>query len=161
MDVRIRRVCDSDIEDLVQLSLLAWVPVFDSFRNILGPGIYPVLWPDWQASQRAAVEAVCKDREKRTVLVAELDGKAVGFLAYELDAKTKVGEVQLLAVHPDHQNRGIGTELNVAALSEMRERGMKMAQVDTGGEPSHAPARRSYEKAGYTALPLVRYFKDL
>lgn len=161
MDLRIRRVCESDVEDLVQLSLLAWVPVFESFQRILGPGIYPLIWPDWQASQRAAVEGVCKDAEKITVLVAELDGKAVGFLAYELDNKAKVGEVQLLAVHPDCQNRGIGTELNRVALNEMRERGMKMAKVETGGEPSHAPARRAYEKAGYTGLPLVRYFKEL
>jgi ribosomal protein S18 acetylase RimI-like enzyme len=67
----------------------------------------------------------------------------------------------LLAVHPDHQNLGIGTELNTLALEKMREGGMKMAKVETGGDPSHAPARRSYEKAGYRALPLVRYFLDL
>ena len=42
-----------------------------------------------------------------------------------------------------------------------KESGMKLAEVGTGGDPSHAPARRSYEKAGYTALPLVRYYKDL
>ena len=33
--------------------------------------------------------------------------------------------------------------------------------VGTGGDPGHAPARRSYEKSGYTPLPLVRYYKDL
>jgi ribosomal protein S18 acetylase RimI-like enzyme len=64
-------------------------------------------------------------------------------------------------VHPECQNRGIGTELNRFALEKMKEGGMKMAKVETGGDPSHAPARACYEKAGYTALPLVRYFKDL
>ncbi len=73
----------------------------------------------------------------------------------------KAGEVQLLAVHPDYQNLGIGTELNSFALIKMSEYGMKMAVVGTGGDAAHAPARRSYEKAGYTALPLVRYYKDL
>ena len=38
---------------------------------------------------------------------------------------------------------------------------MEMAEVMTGGDPGHAPARRSYEKAGYTPLPLVRYYKAL
>jgi len=47
------------------------------------------------------------------------------------------------------------------ALAKMKESGMKMARAETGGDPSHSPARQSYEKAGYTALPLVRYFKDL
>ena len=161
MDLRIRPVCDNDVDDLVQLSLLAWVPIFDSFERILGLNIYPLIWPDWRTSQRAAIERVCKDGEKTKVLVAELEGMVVGFLAYELNTKDKTGEVQLLAVHPEYQNLGIGTELNNFALDEMRESGMRMARVETGGDSSHAPARRSYEKAGYTGLPLVRYFKDL
>jgi len=161
VNLRIRPVCDDDVEALVQLSLLAWVPVFSSFKQILGPEIYRLIWPDWKKSQREGVETVCKDGEKTTVWIAELDGVVVGFLAYELRVKDKTGEVQLLAVHPEYQNRGIGTELNHFALQKMKESGMKIAVVDTGGDPSHAPARRSYEKAGYTALPLVRYFKDL
>jgi hypothetical protein len=51
--------------------------------------------------------------------------------------------------------------LNNFALEKMKESDMEMAVVSTGGDPSHAPARRSYEKAGYTALPLVRYYKAL
>jgi GNAT superfamily N-acetyltransferase len=161
MDLHIRPVCDDDVDDLVRLSLLAWIPIFSSFRQILGPNIYILIWPDWRTSQREAVERVCKDGEKTIVWVAEVDGLVVGFLAYELNIKEKTGEVQLLAVHPEYQNLGIGTELNNFALKKMKESGMKMARVDTGGDPSHAPARRSYQKAGYTALPLVRYFKDL
>jgi hypothetical protein len=34
MDLRIRPVCDHDIEDLVHLSLLAWIPIFDSFESM-------------------------------------------------------------------------------------------------------------------------------
>jgi GNAT superfamily N-acetyltransferase len=67
----------------------------------------------------------------------------------------------MLAVHPDHQNRGIGTELNLFALERMKENGMKLVSVGTGGDPGHAPARRSYEKVGYTPLPIVRYYKAL
>jgi ribosomal protein S18 acetylase RimI-like enzyme len=160
VDLYIRPVRDTDVDDLVRLSLLAWEPVFPSFERILGQAIYTEIWPDWRTGQKEAVETVCQDGEKTTVWVAELDGKAVGFLAYEL-REDKTGEVQLLAVHPQYQNLGIGTELNTFALKKMKEAGMKMARVETGGDPSHAPARRSYEKAGYTALPLVRYFKDL
>jgi ribosomal protein S18 acetylase RimI-like enzyme len=161
VNLHIRPVCDNDVKALVQLSLLAWAPVFPSFERLLGHNIYTLIWPDWRTSQRAAIETVCKEPEKTTVWVAELDGRVVGFLAYELNMKDKTGEVVLLAVHPEFQNLGIGTELNQFALQKMKESGMKMARVDTGGDPSHAPARRSYEKAGYTALPLVRYFKDL
>jgi ribosomal protein S18 acetylase RimI-like enzyme len=161
VELSIRPACDDDVQDLVQLSLLAWAPIFSSFEQILGHNIYTLIWPDWRTGQRDAVETACGDREKTTVLVAELDGRVVGFLAYELDVKDRVGDVALLAVHPDYQNRGIGTELNNMALGKMKESGMKMARVETGGDPSHAPARTCYEKAGYTALPIVRYHKDL
>ncbi len=36
-----------------------------------------------------------------------------------------------------------------------------MAVVETGGDDGHAPARAVYERAGYTALPVVRYFRKL
>jgi len=159
MNLHIRAFVDKDLEEIVQLSLLAWEPVFSSFKQILGPKVYPFLYPDWRKSQKEGVETTCKDKEKVNVLVAELDEKVVGFLAYELKGET--GEVLLLAVHPEYQNQGIGTELNIVALEKRKAAGMKMAEVGTGGDEGHAPARRSYEKAGYTSLPLVRYYKDL
>ena len=67
----------------------------------------------------------------------------------------------LVVVSPPHQNLGIGTALNAFALNELKTRGIQMVRVETGGDPSHAPARRCYEKAGYTVLPLVRYFIKL
>ncbi|MCP4536410.1 MAG: GNAT family N-acetyltransferase [Chloroflexi bacterium] len=160
MDLRIRSVCDNDVEDLVRISLLAWEPVFVSFKQVLGPKIYAMIWPDWQKSQREHAEKVCQDGDETMVYVAKVDGIVVGFVAYQLH-KDEMGEIYLLAVHPEYQNCGIGTALNNFALVKMKESGMKMAIVGTGGDPGHAPARRSYEKAGYTALPLVRYYKDL
>jgi ribosomal protein S18 acetylase RimI-like enzyme len=158
--MQIRAFIDADLEAIVQLSLAAWVPVFASFRQVLGPRIYPLIWPDWRKSQAEAVEKVCKD-EKTHTLVAEVDGEVVGFLVYVLREQDKAGEVWLLAVEPGYQNQGIGTELNAAALREMRAAGMSLAEVETGGDGGHAPARRCYEKAGYKAMPLVRYFKEL
>jgi ribosomal protein S18 acetylase RimI-like enzyme len=161
MNLQIRPFNISDIYNLVQLSLLAWEPVFTSWEQILGPKLYPIaIFPDWRKSQKEVVEKVCND-EKITTWVAEVDGKVVGFVAYELNDNNKIGEVQLLAVHPEYQNHGIGTELNIFALQKMKESGMRLAALGTGGDEGHAPARKSYEKAGYTGLPLVRYYKAL
>ena len=160
MSLQIRPVRDTDVEDLVHLSLLAFEPIFTSFAQILGPQIYPAIYPDWKKSQSEGVISTC-ETEKFNVWVAELDGKVIGFIAYELHSQEKSGEVQLLAVHPAYQNGGIGTELIEYALRKMKAAGMSIAVVGTGGDESHAPARRSYEKAGYTALPLVRYYKKL
>lgn len=161
MHLSIRPLANDEIVALGELSVLAWEPVFASFRHILGPAIYPLVYPNWQQQQREVVFEACSDSARFTVLVAEVDGAIVGFIAYEIDLATLTGEVYLLAVHPDHQNRGIGTALNVYVFDEMKARGMRLAVVGTGGDPGHAPARRMYEKAGYIGLPLVRYYKHL
>ena len=159
--VVIRPVRDEDVEALVQLTLAAFVPVFRSFQAMLGPAVYNLIWPEWKASQRKGVETLCRDRDKHDVWVAEADAVPVGFIACDLNPAERTAEVQLIAVSPGHQRRGIGTALNLFALERMREGGARLIHVDTGGDDSHAPARRAYEKAGYVAMPLVRYFKDL
>jgi ribosomal protein S18 acetylase RimI-like enzyme len=156
---RVRAFVDGDLTDVVELSLLAWEPVFESMEKVLGPRIFHLIWPDWRKSQAEGVKGACRATDTYHTLVAELDGRVVGFIAYELKGET--GEVVLLAVDPEFQKRGMATLLNQAALDAMKAAGTKMAVAETGGEDGHAPARRAYEKAGYTGLPLVRYFKDL
>ena len=60
MDLQIRPFTDDDMEDVIHLSLLAWAPVFSSFKQVLGSRIYSALYPDWQGQQREVVERVCK-----------------------------------------------------------------------------------------------------
>lgn len=160
-EVEIRQGSDADMAALVELSLLAWEPVFDSFRQIMGPAVFPLVYPDWRQIQGQTVKTFCRERENAAVWVAEVAGQVVGFVACEMKPETKTGEVLLLAVHPDYQNEGIGTELNQVALAKMKAAGMRLAVVSTGGDPGHAPARRAYEKVSYRAFPQVWYFQDL
>ena len=161
MKYMVRKYLNSDIDAIIELSLMAWEEVFVSFQNILGSEIYSILYPDWRKIQEEGIIGICTDIENYHTIIAEINRKVVGFLSFKLNKEEEKAEVVLLAVHPDYQNDGIGTELNIQALKLIKEAGMKMAIVETGGDDSHAPARRSYEKAGYTGLPLVRYFKDL
>jgi len=69
---------------------------------------------------------------------------------------TQLGEIGLNAVDPAHAGKGIGTAMYELAAARMQQAGMKVATVATGGDPSHAPARRAYEKAGLNAqIPSV------
>jgi GNAT superfamily N-acetyltransferase len=72
-----------------------------------------------------------------------------------------MGQTSMVAVDPDHQGGGIGTALTEFGLDRLKDAGMKVAMVETGGDPGHAAARRTYEKAGYVLLPVARYFKNL
>ena len=99
---------------------------------------------------------------KARVWVAEVDGTTVGFVAVELhNPERSMGQISMLAANPDHECSGIGTALTKFALDRLRDAGMKVAMVETGGDPGHAAARRTYEKAGYVLLPIARYFKSL
>ena len=69
--------------------------------------------------------------------------------------------IYMLAVDPDYQGGGIGTALTEFALARIKDAGMPVAMVETGFDPGHAAARRTYEKAGYVQLPVARYFKKL
>lgn len=161
MRPRIRPFDDQDAEAVVDLSLRAWAPVFDSIEQELGSEIFRRLHPDWREDQRRAVEDVCAAEEVR-VWVAEVDGAAVGFVAIKVfDPERSMGEIYMLAVDPDHQGGGLGTALTEFALDRLKDIGMKVAMVETGGDPGHAAARRTYEKAGYVLLPVARYFKNL
>lgn len=160
MSIHIRRAADTDTAAITDLAVLAWAPVFASFQRIFGPTAYAILYPDWQAQQREVVARACRD-DQTTTLLAEHDGTIAGFLSYTLNHTDLVGTVELLAVHPDHQQLGVATALNHAALDQLRAHGMKLAGVSTGGDPGHAPARRAYEKAGYTPFPNVWYYQPL
>jgi hypothetical protein len=47
------------------------------------------------------------------------------------------------------------------ATQWFQESGMRVAMIETDGDRGHAPARRVYDTAGYTAPPAVRFFKAL
>lgn len=86
----------------------------------------------------------------------------VGFAAVALNAFHEgMGVVDIIAVDPAYQRRGIATQLMNRAADHMRERGMDIAAVETGRDPGHAPARAMYEASEYTALPVIRYLKLL
>ncbi len=159
MKLYIRRFDNNDMAAVVELSLLAWEPVFDVWKQILGPTLYPIaIYPNWRKSQRAKVEERCSDKNSVT-WVAEVSGNVAGFVAYGVCGER--GVIQMVAVHPEYQKHGIGTELTRFALEKMKEAGAKLVEVGTGGDDGHAPARKTYEKAGFTALPLVKYYKEL
>lgn len=154
----IRRHDPDDTAAVVDLAVRAWAPVFASFATILGDDLYRRVHPDWEIHQSAAVrEAI----DRNDTWVAVTGHRVVGFVNVVFDHDERAGEIYMIAVDPDEQRRGVATELTELALDEMRARGLDLATVATGGDPGHAPARRTYEKAGFTGCPQVWYARRL
>lgn len=161
MDPVIRSYRAADAPQVVVLSLRAWAPVHDSMRAVMGPEIFERLCgDDWRVRQRKDVEEALADPDMN-VWVAEVDGAVVGFVAAVLKPDEHLGEIHMLAVDPDSQNRGLGTRLTDVATDWIRAAGMPVALVSTGGDEGHAPARRTYEKVGYSPFPAAHYLKAL
>jgi ribosomal protein S18 acetylase RimI-like enzyme len=159
--IEIREFRDGDLEAVVELSLRAWAPVFASLRDVLGDDIFLRLHPDWEAGQAEAVRSSCAN-EERDVFVAVAAGRPVGFVAIALNAfHDRMGVIDIIGVDPADQRRGIGARLTDFAIEHMRDRGMDIAVVETGGDAGHAPARAAYEASGFTLLPIARYFRLL
>lgn len=157
----VRAFEERDQDVVVALSLRAWAPVFASLEEVLGEsGVYAQMHPDWRADQQRAVRAACS-AEGIHVWVAERDTVVAGFVAARLDHEESMGEIYMIAVDPAHQRNGIGSLLTSFALQWFKDNGMALAMVETGGDPGHAPARRTYEQAGFAHLPISRYFLKL
>jgi ribosomal protein S18 acetylase RimI-like enzyme len=151
----VRPVEDRDKAAVVTLSLRAWEPVFASMRDVLGEALFERLRPEWRDGQRDAVLAAC---DKHHTWVADADGVVAGFVAVRYDQDSLMGEIDMIAVDPDHQRMGLGSLLTTFALERMRDNGMTVAMVETGGDSGHGPARATYERAGFTHMPIARYF---
>ncbi|HYN33407.1 MAG TPA: GNAT family N-acetyltransferase [Ilumatobacteraceae bacterium] len=158
--VTVREATADELAVVQAVNLAAFESIHESFADLLGPGINALVYPDWRESQqRELSELVAKPNSVLFVAVSNLE--IVGFVVVELNFETQVGELCIIAVHPDSRRQGIGDALNDRAIQVMTESGMRLAELGTGGDQAHAAARRSYERVGYTALPLVRYYKEL
>ncbi|MEM8640024.1 MAG: GNAT family N-acetyltransferase [Cyanobacteria bacterium P01_G01_bin.54] len=154
--INFRQSTQSDLPILEEIRQKAFEPVFDSFRSILGDQIYFLAQEPEDSQQGQLLSDMFLTETVWQVYVVELSDEVVGFVSIRMDSDSKVGEVGLNAVHPDHSGQGIGTEMYKFAINQMKRCGMQVATVATGGDPSHEPARRAYAKSGFNVqIPSV------
>ena len=151
-----------DLPAMQEVRQAAFAPIFQSFRAIVGEQISVIAFTDADSEQAALLETLCEAGSPHQLFVTTLGDRIVRFVSFSLDKEKRIGEIGLNAVHPDHAGQGIGTGMYEFVLARMKESGMAAAGVGTGGDPSHAPARRAYEKAGFgSPLPSLHLYKLL
>lgn len=160
MQVDIRPLDASDVDQLVDIAVRAWAPVHASMASVLGEDLNRRVYPDWAASQAENVRAACADPEVQ-VFVAANEQTLLGFVSVVIDDAARSGEIDMIAVDPPVQRQGLAGVLTEHPLNHMRLAGCTLAHVATGADAGHAPARALYEAAGFTPLPLVRYYRQL
>lgn len=162
MSFLIRAYAPSDLATLHAIRAAAFAPVFASFRSIVGPEIAALGLATAEQEQADLLDAIVKPDSGHAIAVAESNSVTAGFVSWKPNIAPRIGEITLNAVHPDHGGRGIGTALYEHALAALKSAGMQLATVGTGGDPSHAPARRTYEKVGFSVhIPSIYMYRKL
>ncbi len=157
-----RTAVSTDAPRLHEIRVAAFEPVFGSFRAALGAELADRVMPQILAGQAAQLDTYLAGGEHVWVNVVEDGGEAVAFCTVAVDPASKVGEIGLNAVDPAQQRRGIGLWMYRQALDQLRAAGMEIASVGTGDDPGHAPARRVYSRAGFTAaIPAMHLYRSL
>jgi ribosomal protein S18 acetylase RimI-like enzyme len=124
-DAAIRQMTPGDVDRLVEIALVAWEPVFDSFHRVLGDELFALRWPDWQAEKSGQIIGMCDD-DRGDVLVADVDGEVVGFVSfYPHGSQRGIAEIGNNAVHPDHQNRGVAQAMYAEVMNRLRAAGVE------------------------------------
>lgn len=161
MSIGIDSYRPADRDRVVALSMRAWAPVFEKLEPAVPAYVYKAFYPDgWEARQQADILDLL-EQGGAEVLVARDGDAIVGWIGIRLHPKDNMGEIYILAVDPAAQRRGVARALMDAAMAKMREAGMAMVMVETGGDPGHSPSRATYESAGFERWPVARYFRRL
>lgn len=148
-------------DQVITLALDAWRPVFPKTKCDVPLFVYENFWPQgWEVRQATDVGALL-DGNPREIWLAMENDSLVGFVGAAIHPEDQMGEVTIIAVSPDHQQRGVGKSLLEFAESYIKGKGMKMVMVETVGDSGHEPARKAYESQGYVSWPVARYFKEL
>ena len=159
--INIRLAKDDDLENIKQIAVEAWKPIYESFRNSMGDEIFSAIHSDWQADKSAQVVGHYKSYPEYT-LVMEYDDQIVGFITYNLFECKKLGIIGNNAIHPKYQGKGLGIMQYQRVLEIFKEKGMLYAEVNTGLDEAHTPARVAYEKVGFKPVfSSIRYYKKL
>ena len=161
MSFEIEPYCAEQEDAVIALTMRAWGPVFPKMRAAVQDFVYDAFYPEgWEARQTDDVTNLLRDEAVKTWVAVE-GGAVIGYVGVRIHPEDSMGEIYIIAVDPLHQRRGISQALMEVGFAHMREAGMSMAMVETGGDPGHAPSRATYEAAGFERWPVARYFKKL
>jgi GNAT superfamily N-acetyltransferase len=124
---------DCDWQSVLEICLLAFALIHESFETRLGNDLFRLVYPDWKTSHERYLLSLA-ETEKGRIFVAEESGVVVGFIHYEVapDGQS-VERLGWNAIHPAHQRKGFGTLMYGYVLDVMRVAGLKFAQVGTLG----------------------------
>ena len=124
----IRKYQLSDLETLRQITAICFEGVSidknieDKFGVIAGM--------DWKQRKMPHINDDV-EVNPNGVFVVEINGEITGYITTRIDHWTKIGGIPNLSVHPNFQQRGLGTRLIETALTYLKAEGMLYVRIET------------------------------
>jgi len=159
--MKIRPGNASDLQAVVEIAKTAWEKVYAGYKEQIGEELFNGFYSKWKDIKASEIcDSVMSGKWR--LYVTEKDGEIAAFITIMINKEEKTGIIGNNAVHPKFQGLGLGTKQYNYVLDVMKNEGVLYAKVTTGGDEAHAPARRAYEKAGFSAkIPSVTYYMKL
>ena len=166
-EVVVRDACAADEARILEIAAQQWTIINNIYKNRIGDELYAIYYGVVE-NRVENVVASLKDflaKSPRSFVVTEVNGVVAGFATYRT-VKLINGELGGVlgrnGVDNNFKGRGIAGRQYAALYKKMLEDGCTYAQVHTGLDDAHAPARRAYEKSGFEkSLPDINYFMML
>jgi ribosomal protein S18 acetylase RimI-like enzyme len=116
--------------------------------------------PEQLATLRPMVSASLKDTsDSQPFWITDDDDGLVGLAYCEPERMTEgTWNLQLIAVHPNHQRQGRGARILRHLEQMLVARGARMLLVDTSGTPDFQHVRAFYRKHGFDEEARIREF---
>ena len=158
--MQMREYRDDDLSVVMDIGNKAWREIRKMSRDALGDGISDVLFPDGDEKSKGLQLKAQIESGKYGIAVCEHAGEVVGFITYLRSGQ--VGEICNNAAKSGTGLKGIGQCMYQFLLEKFRSEGVKVVKVTTGLDYAHAPARRAYERAGFSRhLDSTTYYMEL
>jgi len=153
----IRAFRESDREAVKRITAVCFdgISIDQNLQKVCGL----VAGRDWQWRKTRQLGGEM-DARPNGFIVAEADGRVVGFINTQADPGSAVGRISHLAVLPEYQKRGLGRALIDAALVQLAREGMECVRIES--LDNNALAMRIYEELGWTEVARqIHYVKPL
>lgn len=158
-EYKIRPATEEDADTLVAIALNEWKAIYEGYREQMGEELYFTFFPDCNADKEGQIR---RNVASGNCFITECDGKIAGFINYVYSESEKIGTISNNAVSSEFRGRGIGPRQYEFVFDRLRSLGAVAVKVTTGFDDAHAPARRAYEKAGFSAnTKSITYYKKL
>lgn len=149
-----------DLEAVMAIANAGWKEIRKMSRAALGDRMADMMNPAGDDKSKGLQVKDQIDSGLYNIDICEHDGEIVGFITYKHDGF--IGEICNNAAKFGTGLKGIGQMMYKFVLEKFRSENVKIAKVTTGMDYAHAPARKAYERAGFSKhLDSTTYFMEL